>query len=175
MTCIVGLVQDGRVLIGGDSASTSGDYTVLCKYGKVFRVGEFIFGVSGSWRVLQLLKYSFNIPPVEGDIMRYMCTTFVTSLRGLISDNDVKIGDDGEWFEFLVGWDEHLFKVCCDYQISTTLDDYNACGSGMDYALAAFYNMDLDMCATLKVERALETASKFCNSVSPPFSIIKSV
>ncbi|HRH83558.1 MAG TPA: hypothetical protein PK210_04910 [Bacteroidia bacterium] len=62
MTCIVGLVDQEKVIIGGDSAATVGTSISLWSDPKVFKIGDFIFGCEGSFRMIQLMKYKF-IPP----------------------------------------------------------------------------------------------------------------
>jgi hypothetical protein len=51
MTCIVGLVDGGRVWLGGDSAGVSGwDLTVRADR-KVFRNGPYVMGFTTSFRM----------------------------------------------------------------------------------------------------------------------------
>ncbi len=64
MTCIVGLVHEGVVYMGGDSAATSSAYlnqTILATE-KVFRNGEFLIGAAGSERASLLLRHSLSPP-----------------------------------------------------------------------------------------------------------------
>jgi ATP-dependent protease HslVU (ClpYQ) peptidase subunit len=62
MTCIVGMVENGKVYIGGDSAGVSGfDYHIR-EDQKVFQNGDMIFGFTSSFRMGQLLQYSLKIP-----------------------------------------------------------------------------------------------------------------
>lgn len=64
MTCIVGMLnpKGGNVIIGGDSAAVSGIDVQLEKQPKVFRNGDFIFGCTTSFRMIQLLKFQFEPP-----------------------------------------------------------------------------------------------------------------
>ena len=51
MTCIVGLVENGVVYIGGDSSGVGGWNLMLRKDRKVFRVGEALLGFTSSFRL----------------------------------------------------------------------------------------------------------------------------
>jgi len=66
MTCVVGLVEDGTVYLGGDSAGTSQNDMDIYRTDKVFTRPPFIFGGAGSYRGIQLLKYELAIPELIG-------------------------------------------------------------------------------------------------------------
>ena len=51
MTAIAGLVHDGKVYIGGDSAGVAGMDLHLRSDPKVFTVGEFVIGYTTSFRM----------------------------------------------------------------------------------------------------------------------------
>jgi len=62
MTCIVGLVENGKVYIGGDSAGVAGLDITTRKDEKVFQKENMIFGFTSSFRMGQILRYSFKNP-----------------------------------------------------------------------------------------------------------------
>ena len=57
MTCIIGLVADGRVYLGGDSAAVHGWTRRRTRLRKVFRKGPFLVGYTTSFRMGQLLEH----------------------------------------------------------------------------------------------------------------------
>ena len=64
MTVIVGLQHNGAVYIGGDSAGIAG-YDLMIRHDeKVFVNQQFIMGYTTSFRMGQILRYSFK-PPVQ--------------------------------------------------------------------------------------------------------------
>lgn len=65
MTCIVGLKHKDKVYIGGDSlgANTAFQKTVRADE-KVFQKDDMIFGFTSSFRMGQILRYSF-FPPAR--------------------------------------------------------------------------------------------------------------
>jgi hypothetical protein len=92
MTCIVGYVDQKRgcVFLGGDSAATrSTDQQFIVTDPKVFRVGEFVFGCTGEFRMMQLLHYSLELPPCPAssdDLEKYLATDFANALRACFAD-----------------------------------------------------------------------------------------
>ena len=68
MTCIVGVVDNGKVYMGGDSAGVGGLCIETRKQPKVFRNGDFLIGYTDSFRMGQLLQYKMSPPRYfEGD------------------------------------------------------------------------------------------------------------
>ena len=74
MTCIVGLVHEGVVYIGGDSAGVAGLSLTVRADEKVFRNSDFLMGFTTSFRMGQLLRYSLKPPRrhPDDDIHQYM-------------------------------------------------------------------------------------------------------
>jgi hypothetical protein len=83
MTCIVGIAENGRVYLGGDSAGVAGWDLTVRGDPKVFQNGECVFGFTSSFRMGQLLRFSFMPPaqPLGSDNYAHMCTTFVNEVR----------------------------------------------------------------------------------------------
>ena len=84
MTCIVGIVYNGVVHIGGDSAGVSGLDITIRKDKKVFTNGEFVMGFTSSFRMGQVLQYDFKPPKikdVDDDLMAYMVRKFIPAVR----------------------------------------------------------------------------------------------
>ena len=172
MTCIVGLVADGRVHIAGDSAGISGlDLTVRADR-KVFTNGEFIFGCTTSFRMTQLLRYAL-VPPkrhADVDVMRFMCTDFIDAVRNCLKnggyarrDSDVESAGT-----FLVGYAGRLFSVFSDYQVGEANTAYEACGCGEGYAKGAmFANSSLP--PVERLTQALAAAEAHSAGVRGPF------
>ena len=62
MTAIVAIRQDNTVYMGGDSAGVAGLKITIRKDPKVFINGNFLMGFTTSFRMGQLLQYSFKPP-----------------------------------------------------------------------------------------------------------------
>lgn len=178
MTCIVGLVDDGKVYIGGDSAGVAGlDYEIR-EDEKVFRKGKMVFGFTSSFRMGQILRYSFDIPdhdPRKNDF-EYLCTTFVDALITCFKNKEYAKVDNGvvSGGFFLVGYKGSLYQVQSDFQVSRVKRPYDACGCGESYALGALHvmNKEKDKTPKDKVTFSLVTAEAFSAGVRSPFNIV---
>ena len=183
MTCIVGIVHDGEVIIGGDSAGSDGHMVIQRADSKVFTVGPYVLGFTSSFRMGQLLRYRLDVEaPDTWDVDRYMATTFVDAVRECLkaggwarttdSDPDDKEpGGSEAGGTFLVGIHGHLYQIEDDYQVGIASDGYDACGSGYMVALGSLY-------ATAgrdpheRVRLALEAAAHVTPFVRAPFATV---
>lgn len=143
MTVIVGLVDNGKVWMGGDSAGVSGMALTPRRDAKVFVNGDFIFGFTSSFRMGQLLRYVFEPPARERgeDAMRYMVTKFVPAVRKCFADGGYSKTEKGvdTGGDFLVGHRGELFAIEGDYQVGQVRTPYCAVGCGRDIALGSLH------------------------------------
>ena len=174
MTCIVGVAHAGRVWIGGDSAGVSGWSLAIRADEKVFANGPFVMGFTSSFRMGQLLRYSF-VPPEkdpQSDIDRYMSTSFVDAVRRCLKDGGfaLKKEEREEGGTFIVGIAGSLFLVEDDYQVGRQTCGYVAAGCGGDVALGSLYaTKSLD--PEHRVMLALESAEAHSAGVRGPFVV----
>lgn len=176
MTCIVGFIdkKNKNVIIGADSAGVAGLDITIRKDKKVFKVGDFIIGCTSSFRMIQLLQFSFTPPRVhDKDVYEYMCTDFINTVRDSFknggylqkwSDGDEKGGT------FLVGYKDRLFKISNDFQVGESLRGYESCGCGESYALGSIFSSEKTDPKSIVLE-ALKTAENFSGGVQSPFNI----
>ncbi|WBB78750.1 hypothetical protein O7606_21425 [Micromonospora sp. WMMD882] len=173
MTAIVGLAQDGTVHIGGDSAGVSGLSLSVRADSKVFHTGRYLFGFTTSFRMGQLIRYSFDPPkPKKGDLAAFMSTTFVDALRDCLKAGGWarKENDREEGGTFLVGVRGRLFTVYDDYQVAQAADGFAAVGCGEDIALGALYaTAGTGLKPGRRVKVALRAAERFSAGVRGPF------
>jgi ATP-dependent protease HslVU (ClpYQ) peptidase subunit len=176
MTCIVGIAENGKVYIGGDSAGVAGlDLTVRSDE-KVFKNGEFLFGFTGSFRVGQLLRFSWSPPSrSEGmDDYKFLVTTFINSIRDLLKNGGCARNKDGEEIGgfFLVGYRGKLYKVESDYQVGASVDPFMAAGCGDLIALGSMFSTPKATPRT-RLEVALKAAERFSAGVRAPFTVLE--
>jgi|SRR3990167_7746399 len=177
MTCVIGLVNNGDIYLGGDSASVSEHDVLIRSDKKVFRKGLFLIGFTSSFRMGQLLQYSLVIPKQVGtEDFRYMATEFVNAARECFkvggfgtTSNDAEVGG-----VFIVGYKGRLYQIDCDYQVITVEDDFIAVGSGSTIAYGALYASRSDNNPRRRMLTALKAAERFNVGVRGPFVIIKS-
>lgn len=174
MTCIVGLVHEEKVYIGGDSAGVAGLALSVRADAKVFRNGPMIFGFTTSFRMGQLLRYGFTPPEYDDrkDLMKYMVTTFVDEVRKCLKDGGFatkeKEGEEGG--TFLVGFRGQLFHVDSDYQVGQERDGIYAVGCGHPIARGALF-ASAGLPPRDRLTLALEAAERYSAGVRGPFVI----
>lgn len=181
MTCIVGLVNEGKVYIGADSAAHSNNDISIRADKKVFINDGFLIGFTSSFRMGQLLKYSFYPPKpsqlVEGDddtLERFMATTFVDHVRDCLKEGGYaqRQNEAESAGQFFVGHQGRLFGIYEDYQVEQVVAPYNAVGSGLQLALGAMYATEgIGMEPKDRITRALGAAEEWTPYVRAPFYV----
>jgi len=177
MTCIVGLVENNKVWIGGDSAGVGGLDIETRVQPKVFVNDKFIMGYTTSFRMGQLLEHSLTPPKyyTEYNLMKYMVTDFIDAIRKCLKEggfakkeNEVESGGC-----FLVGFKDKLFTIEGDYQVAEVTRAYASVGCGEDYAKGSMYeSISLDRTPEEKIISALECAQEHSAGVREPFTIL---
>lgn len=177
MTAIVGLVHDGRVLIGADSAASGGWTIGVRRDAKVFRSGRYVLGFTTSFRMGQILRWSFDPPqpPGNGQLERFMCTTWIDAVREALKAGGwaKKDSEQESGGNFLVGVAGRLFEVYADYQVGEAVAEYAAAGSGEQVALGALAaTADLRLPPKRRVGLALSAAERHIATVRGPFHLV---
>lgn len=182
MTAIVGLVHDGAVHIGGDSAGVAGYSLTVRADSKVFTNGPYVMGFTTSFRMGQLLRYALKGAELNpsrrrplGDLEAFMATTFVDAVRDTLKAGGwaTKDSEREEGGTFLVGVRGRLFRIGDDFQVGETVDGYAAVGCGHELALGALYATARSrMAPQRRLRLALEAAERFSAGVRGPFAIV---
>lgn len=176
MTCIVGIVENGKVFIGGDSAGVeSSRFSLVVRNDrKVFRNGDFVMGFTSSFRMGQLLAFGFNPPkPRTGaDVMAYMVTDFIDAARQRMKEGGYAKVQNGEETggAFLVGYAGRLFHIESDFQVGESTHGFDACGCGDMLALGAL-QATAGKSAEERINIALSAAETFSAGVRRPFFV----
>lgn len=179
MTCIVGIEGLDGVVVGGDSAGTSGWVRTHRADPKVFEHDAgYVIGFTTSYRMGQLIRYADLPKPLDrqgDDLDRFMAVDFVNAIRQVLKDGGwaEKDKDREDGGTFLVGAGGRLFKVDADYQVGRSLDGYDAAGSGWEPALGSLHTTKgTEMLPHIRAHRALEAAAHHNASVCPPFTVV---
>ena len=184
MTCIARTIYKGKVYIGGDSLGSTSEYCISRKDAKVFKIiGEdlqsYIIGCTGSYRMTQLLMYSFVPPemPVKTSLHKYLCTDFVNSLRNLFARGGfTEINDNVEYGgTFLIGVKDRLFIIESNFQVGESFSSFNAIGSGRNIALGSMFTslkINPKILPKPLIFIALDAASEFNPYVRPPYTML---
>jgi len=176
MTCIVGLVSDGHVYMGADSASVSLNQLTCrpTRIRKLFRRGPFLIGYTTSFRMGQLLEHWLEVPEQSSSQsdQEYMVKEFVEAARELLKkkgfstvDSNVESGGT-----FLVGYHGCLYTMHEDFQIGAMADDFDSVGCGYQFALGALAASP-HLKPQNRIRKALEVAAHFSAGVTGPFHV----
>lgn len=181
MTCIVGIIdkEKGKVIIGGDSQASNGSHKYPRIDPKVFKNGKFIIGCSGSFRLINIVKHVFTPPEVDesSSLMGYMVSKFVTQLRVLLKENGALITENGEDSlsgDIMVGYNDRLFTIDCDFNVGESRYGFDAIGCGYISALAVMHALSSStLTPHSKIAEALTISEKMDLGVGGPFVILE--
>ncbi|MER5450803.1 hypothetical protein ABT065_35135 [Streptomyces sp. NPDC002764] len=176
MTVIVGLVHRRRVHLGGDSAGSSGSQLTIRRDRKVFTNGPYVLGFTTSFRMGQLLHHAFQAPHPQGDLDRFMVTTFIDAVRTCLKEGGWarKDSEQEQAGSFLVGVHGRLFEVHDDYQVGEPAAGYAAVGCGDDLALGALHaTAGLGLKPRERLTAALRAADHHSTFVSAPYTFAR--
>jgi ATP-dependent protease HslVU (ClpYQ) peptidase subunit len=180
VTCIVGLVDGDTIYMGGDTlgADMVGTHVVGRADEKVFTSNDFIMGFCGSYRVGQLLRYSFvpPDPPSRKDDMAYMVTDFVDAWRAIQKEKgSLKKLDEEETHPatVLVGWRGNLYAIEEDFDVGRPQDSYYAIGAGAHFAFGSLHSTKgLVQDPKQRVIMALEAATAYNAACRGPYTML---
>jgi len=190
MTCIVALRNDDHIYMGSDSAGVCDeDMTIVTRLDKKVFTRSFgeadeqmIFGFCGSFRIGQLLRYTFIIPihhKQKSDV-EYIVTDFVSHFKNMLKSNGaLSIDKDTQTEEqdgsLLIGYRDQLFLIEEDFQVGLPAENYSSVGMGSQVAQGAMYateNLVLPFSPKDRIEIALNASALFCAGVRGPFTIL---
>lgn len=178
MTCIAGINTGSKIIIAGDNMGSNG--FTYGQYGsKVFKKDGFIFGVSGDYRVMRLLKHKLKIPKryVGQDIDDYIYNDFTDSVINLLINNNAAIKkDDKSQMEasFLFGYENKLMQMQGNFQILENAKGYDECGSGGFHAISSLYSTEgLNITPQDRLKKAIECANEFVMSVDNKIDMVE--
>lgn len=176
MTCIVGVANNGRVYMGGDSAACdeNGSFVSTRKEPKVFIKAGYLFGYAGSFRFGKVLEHNFVPPKFSGtDLDRFLNTIFIDSLREACEKAKVDPSSEQDSAEMLLGVDGRLFEFCNDWHFGEDANDFNCIGSGSSFAMGSLFSTRRIKSQHARIKLALEASETFSPSVSGPFTILE--
>lgn len=180
MTCIVGITDGQRIVMGADSAASTTDNPEIYDFAidKIFATGEYLVGVCGSYRAGQIARWEMNWPepPEPGaDIEPFMVREVVKALREAMVDAGFAGPAEGSRSaQFMIGLRGRLFTTAGDFSIGTLRSPWMAIGSGRHSAYGALHvlaGLELDL--EEKVRRALAAAQSQVANVREPFQQIR--
>jgi hypothetical protein len=187
MTCIVALINENKVLLGGDAAASDDKSGLIFQRTdpKVFKVGQYGIGFIDSFRMGQIIQYYWTPPvykPTAGyrNLDKFIKTKFVESIKDAFKEygygnfgSGTEEGDQGGIFIVTVQGSGRIFTMDSDFHVAECDVPYMAEGAGQELALGSLFSTALVKTPRKRVRMALEAAAKFNMAVRPPFTIIE--
>jgi hypothetical protein len=183
MTCIVAIAQNGTVYMGSDHAASDDKtgWIISRKEPKCFKAGQYGIAFTDSFRMGQILQYSWAPPKytptkTNSGLDKFMRTKFVDSIKAAFKDGGYgSIGgaDEDTGGIFIVGICGRLFTIDEDFHVGENVVNYMAEGSGGQIALGALHATKNQKNPRLRLKAALEAATEFNMSVAAPYTYIQ--
>lgn len=154
MTTILAIETPDNVTIACDSMA-SGNDVIQLEQPKIFENHGVTYGVAGTVRILNELRYAELPSPEAGvDLDQWMTRTLTPALRQLIADMGEEKNDDGEYeLHILATTGGRVYEITGDLAWIRNTSGVYAAGSGGPFALGA-------ISAGSTIEQALEIAAK---------------
>ena len=183
MTCIVAIAKNGTVYMGSDHAASDDKtgWIISRREPKCFKVGQYGIAFTDSFRMGQILQYSWTPPKytptkTNSGLDKFMRTKFIDSVKSAFKDGGYgSIGgaDEDTGGIFIVGVCGRLFTIDEDFHVGENVVNYMAEGSGGQIALGALHATKNQKNPRLRLKAALEAATEFNMNVSGPYTYIQ--
>lgn len=181
MTLIVGIEENNKVWLGGDSGifDETGQEKALYQEEKVFRKSGFLFGGAGSIRLCQVIKYHFSPPQLRPreDPYRFMVKKFTKSLAKCLEKYANYLLKGELDLDLMVGYKGRIYSIDSEFGVfRDEVNRYNAIGAGSDIAKGVLYSLakiDKDKHPPdFRMKMAFEATSRFNTLVASPWKVM---
>lgn len=164
MTIIAAYIskEENRVYIASDDVATSDTYKEHRQDPKIIKLPEdnprMLIGFCGFYNVIQELRLATIIIPKNSrgiTMLQFVRDQIRPILEPLASEENFI-------FDLLIAFDSKIFRIAYDYTVAEVVGNYNAIGTGRDYAIGALYATDKNplLSARDKLTIAIEAAIK---------------
>ncbi len=183
MTAIVGLVSDGRVWLGCDSATVDDEMGLAIRnrsWCKILTPGPekgCLLGVAGSTGVERVLRTRLQLPSPNAvdQASSFLSDVVLPELDEALVDENVFKLDEHRW-TLLLGFRGRLFKIYSDLGVEESVQPFNAAGSATDVLLGSMYTSSVYVTEhrdpVTRLRLALRAAHYARGDVRPPFYVI---
>jgi ATP-dependent protease HslVU (ClpYQ) peptidase subunit len=170
MTCIAGIMKEGKVYLAGERGASEGNYIVPIDKPKIWKNGPYIFGYAGTFDS-QIIQYNFNPPAPEGNIDKFMHTKFLRALKTFYSEWDMG-GKDSE-VSLLIGVKGRLYEHDAEDLTMISYDrEFIAIGSGADYAMGSLHATRNHKDPKRRLALAIDAACQYSTSCIGPVDFL---
>jgi hypothetical protein len=167
MTCIVGIVDEGIVYIGGERSIGDDSSILSSPVSKVGMRDQWVYGYSGTIGIGQLMDI-ITLPRAEGADFKTIKTKIVPALSVAIDNYSREAADhDTQW---LIGINGRLYELSAsDWGVVEV--HHTAIGAGTQYALGSIYTSICNP-PDVRVRMAIEAAITYSPSCQGPIDIV---
>lgn len=178
MTCIVGIKTKDNVYIGGDTFGSDGFTGSAYVRPKVFKKDGFVYGVCGSYRIMQLIEFNY-ITPVRNigeNTENFLYKKIPDNIRACLRNGGaITVKDNIETMDasFLFAYENRLFKFQADFSILEPVVNYAAIGSGCYHAEASLYSTEeIILDPEERIKKTIICANNYVLSINDKINII---
>jgi ATP-dependent protease HslVU (ClpYQ) peptidase subunit len=169
MSCVVAIIDNGKIFMGADSFATTGEgerRPIIAN--KLFFNKEYLIGFTGSVRTGRLLGPDYFNPPAKIEEFADASREHLYE-KGcvLVSEEHGQI----QGSNFLIGYQGSIHEMLIDFQMNEVNEDSDAIGAGANFAFGSLFTTRKSMSITPqgRIMMALSAASHYTTSVGPPF------
>jgi hypothetical protein len=180
MTIIVAETDGSTVLFGADSAWTLDDEIYTIDMPKIFACGPYLFGICGTYRLAQLLRYQTELPepPRTADLEPFLVQELLPAIRRAVVE-DAQSGGGSSVVDsktgLLLGCQGQLWTIDSRW-VAIREAPFAAIGSGRLRAYGALHALHAARVepAASRLEHALAATAAYTSSVRPPWQFLAS-
>lgn len=173
MTCLIGVIQNGKAHIGADGYATTDDCErkpIICR--KIFKSGKYVVAFAGNIRTGQLLypESGFEFPDDIYQIPNSMYLWLREFENVGKDDNQMAIIASN----FMIATRDKIYEILMDMQISEIDPEvgYTALGSGTPYAMGSLETTKgTKMSAKKRIQLAFDVAHTYVKNCGPPYQV----
>ena len=154
MSCVVGLLQNGKLYMGSDGIATTEDgekRPVICI--KVFTNKKYLLGYSGSVRHGQLVGPRHFDPPTN-------VLDFPDEIREIFEEKGA-----------ILSTERRLYELLIDFQMNEVFGSFTSIGSGAPYAMGSLFATQKWNSPEKRIKNALDAAFEYDRSCGEPYTI----
>ena len=170
MTCIVGIVDDDTVYIGGDRSVSDGASVMSLSTPKIYIRDEWIYGYAGSLGIGQIMQI-IDIPILKKDDDPFMVLRMdmVDAFKSMMDNQGISIDDDNDT-DILIGCRGRLLEFSpADWSVAEMKE--TSIGSGGNFALGSLYT-SIDKDPIDRIGLALGAAITYSPTCQGPIDIL---
>lgn len=176
MTCIIGLVEDGRVYMVSDSAASGGNTSRRIAGSKIAKHGDFLVGASGSTVTLDVISELPSFHVEEGDDIRKLVFLFSNMLREKLKELDLTIDYESatslpSFSHVIVGVAGRLFTIQHDFSIIEYNEPFASIGSCDEIVLGAI-SVTPRIEPIQRLTLIMDVCSRYAMGVSGPYHFL---